>query len=329
MTLRADTLIVDGRHLLWRAADVHSDLSAPVDGVDIPTGGIYGFLSVLIRVHARYGGHVVVTWEGQGRDDSSGGIRPPNFRFELYPAYKKKDQEIPSDQIEFVDEMIGQECRLKLMLQALGVKQYMGIGCEGDDVTGRLAREESEAGRIVVIYSGDGDLHQLLVYPNVYVAAPNTVGRKVSDRIYGNGLTAKQKDDGLLEASEKHGVPVALLAALKALIGGKDNLPGVPGVGKKWGTELLNHYGSLTSVLRAARSEEMGDWPLTPRLRGLVASSALDVIRYYKVAQIQTNVDIELIAPVRNQKLVLEMLRVYRFQSLAAPAEFHALMALA
>lgn len=313
--IKADVLIIDGRHLLWRTSDVHNDLSANVDGVDIPTGGMYGFLNVLIRIHARYGGVVYITWEGQGRNDD-GTPRDRNFRFELYPSYKGKDEEIPPDRLEFIREMMDQEARLKLMLTAMGVRQYLGIACEGDDVTGRLAREASERGQTVVIYSGDSDLRQLVRFAGVFVIAPETIGHKVVDHVYDTA-----------EVEAKHGVPPVLLAQLKALIGGKDNLPGVPGVGKKYGVTLLGHYGSLTRVLRAAL-EEAEDWPLTPRIRRLVAEAAPAVLVYYKVSKVRTDVDMEFIEPLASQRMVVGMLRIYRFQSLASPAELQALMTL-
>jgi 5'-3' exonuclease len=117
------------------------------------------------------------------------------------------------------------------------------------------------------------------------------------------------------------------MAQLKALVGGKDNLPGVKGVGKKYGAVLLNHYGSLTNVLRAALSES-DDWPLSPRVRALVAAAAADVLVFYKIARVRVDLDVEYIEPLADQRMVVEMLRTYRFQSLVAPAELHALMKL-
>lgn len=354
---RCNRLIIDGRHLLWRTADAHKDLSVDIEGVDVPTGGIYGFLCVAIRVHARYGGRVVVTWEGQHGNGPhvwhkcdeercmicAGHLqlctachqaeveleptcpaarREPNFRFGLFPAYKGKQEAIPAERLELITEMMDQEDRLRLMLTSMGVEQYMGIGCEGDDVVGRLSMEWSSAGQHVYVYSGDSDLRQLVREEDhdcglVYVVAPETKkGRGVQDRVYNRDMVV-----------EKHGVTPERMASLKALVGGKDNLPGVPGVGKKSGVTLINHYGSLTDVLRAARAGAE-DWPLSVRLRDAVAVAALDVITYYRVAKVRCDLGVELIEPLASQRMFLKQLTTYRFRSLMQPSELHSLMAM-
>lgn len=341
MSIRADRLIFDGRHLLWRTSDAHKGLSANVDGVDIATGGMYGFLHVALRVHARYGGEVNVAWEVPTRSSCSAscGSELPagehgicttcgategittvpverNFRFKLYPQYKGKDAPLDAHDLYVIMEMAEQEARLKQMLAAMGVQQYMAVGCEGDDVMARLAHEASEAGQLVVIYTGDSDMRQRAKDGSVYIVSPETHKKHTGDKLY---------DEAAVEA--KHDVPPALLAQLKALVGGKDNLPGVPGVGKKYGAILLNHYGSLTDVLRAALSEAE-DWPLTARIRGLVAASAKDVIRFHQIAKVRTDCDMAHIVPRRSQRAVIELLKLYKFRSLAAPAELHGLMSL-
>lgn len=309
--LRADTLILDGRHLLWRTYDVHRDLSVVIDSTEVATGGIYGFLTVALRVHNRYGGRTVVAWEGASRGDRA----QRNFRFDLFPAYKGHDETPDPDRLELIREMSEQEWRLQAILSYCGVTQYLGKRCEGDDVVGRIALEASEAGHTVVIYSGDSDLRQL-VGERVYVAAPNVGNSKGRDTVY---------DEDAVVA--KHGVPPHLIPAVKALAGGKDNLPGVPGVGKKYATALVKHYGSLNAVLRAALSGDEG-WPLSARLRTAVAAAAGDVITYYKVAKIRTDVDMDELVAARSQVKLLDYLRLYRFSSLALPSELAGLLAL-
>lgn len=309
--LRANTLILDGRHLLWRTYDVHRDLSVVIDSTEVATGGIYGFLSVALRVHNRYGGRTVVAWEGQSRGDPS--MR--NFRFDLYPAYKGHDQPPDDERLDLIREMAEQEWRLQGLLSACGVSQFLGKRCEGDDVVGRLAKEASDNGDTVVIYSGDSDLRQL-VSDRVYVAAPDIGKGRARDTVY--------DVDAVIA---KHETTPALIPAVKALAGGKDNLPGVVGVGKKRATMLVNHYGSLNGVLRAALAGDEG-WPLPVRLRNAVAMAAADVITYYKVSKIRTDVEMEELLAVRSQVRLLDYLRLYRFSTLAMPAELAGLLSL-
>lgn len=320
MTIKADRLIFDGRHLLWRTSDAHKDLSVEIDGEDVPTGGMYGFLNVALRVHARYGGEVQVAWEVPTRLGRPAPGDPPvvrNFRFDLYPSYKAKDEEITPEERDMIREMAEQELRLKGMLATMGVKQYMAVGCEGDDVMARLAHEANQEGKLAIIYTGDGDMRQRVKDGHVYIVSPEKgKNRQVHDKLYTEA-----------DVKAKHGVPPALLAQWKALVGGKDNLPGVPGVGKKYGATLLNHYGSLTNALRAALGEAE-DWPLSKRLRGLVAAAAQDVIRFHKIARVRTDADMAYIEPARSQAALISLLRLYKFRSLAAGAELSGLMRL-
>jgi DNA polymerase-1 len=314
---------VDGKHLLWRASDSHRELTAKVGGVEVPTGGMYGFLGILMRVHARYGGDVQITWESPPDDVAhelyQEGVSTKNFRFDLYPEYKSKHEELPEEQQEFLAEMAEQERRLQTILYHLGVPQFAGIGCEGDDVAGTLARQASEMGREVIIYSGDSDIRQLCQYPGVRVATPPHVAKseaRVSDAIY---------DAAAVEA--KHGVPPESLATLKALVGGKDNLPGVKGVGKKYGPILVRQYGTLARVIRAARDSDDA-WPLSERVRQAVVESSLDLIRFYKVAKIDCDSRLYAFNCRRDQSEVVKQFKQYRFQSLLSPLELRSLMAL-
>lgn len=309
--MKADVLVIDGRHALWRTSDAFRDLSAEVDGETIGTGGLYGFLGLALRVHARYGGRTVVAWEGD---------RSKNFRSKLFPAYKARDVERSPEERELINDMADQERRLMEMLTALGVEQYLADGCEADDVIGRIAFADSLNGKHVLIYSGDSDLRQLVRDGGgqagaVRVCAPDPFRHK--DKLY---------DECAVE--EKHGVKPRLLAHLKALCGdASDNIPGVRGVGPKTAASLINHYGSLKRVLRAAiRGDD--SWPSTPRFRQLIAASVKDVVLYYRLTRIRINAPMIRVPAQRDQAEVVRLLRAYKFRSLIYPNELNGLMRL-
>lgn len=302
--MRADVLVLDGRHLLWRTSDAFRDLSAEVEGETITTGGIYGFLSVALRVHNRYGGRVFVAWEGR-----------TNFRLDLYPSYKRRDERRSDDDLELIKEMAHQERLLIELLSAMGARQFRGVGYEADDVIGTIASAYKKRGT-VVIYTGDSDLRQL-VGDGVVVVSPTTQGKnRGQDVVYD---TAK--------VEERHGVPPWLLAQLKALAGdSSDNIPGVPGVGPKTAATLLQHYGSLRGVLTGAFKDDDRDWPATERFRQLVRAHVRDVPLYYRLTKIRTDAKTDMIHPCREQGEVVRLLTLYKFRTLCGPAELHGLM---
>jgi DNA polymerase-1 len=309
--MKTDLLIIDGRHLLWRTADAHSDLSAEVDGEVIPTGGIYGFLNVALKIHNAYGGKVVVAWEGDRN----------NFRVGLYPAYKKRNEPVDPAKIEVISEMAGQEKHLKRILAMMGVRQYAGVGCEADDVIGRLATEVAARGKRVFIYSGDSDLRQLIADGSIWTLSPGH-GAKRQDKLYDVDATI-----------ERHGVHPKQLPQLKALSGdASDNIPGVRGIGPKTAAELVMRYGTLDAIIQAAFQNIGGPlpegWPVPVRHRdAIVAQGVADQLQMYlKLTTIKVDCDMSNIPTCRRQADVVEELKRFKFRSLASPAELYGLM---
>lgn len=300
--MKADIILYDGRHLLWRTSDAFGMLSVEIGGEDVGTGGVYGFLSVALRIHQRYGGRAIVAWEGTN-----------NFRKQLYPEYKRKE-EPDQDRLEFINDLAEQEVRLKAILRAMGVEQYSGVGCEADDVLGRMATTLAALGHHVVIYTGDSDLRQL-VNDQITVVAP---GRKGKDTIY---------DAEAVEA--KHGVKPGHLADLKALAGdSSDNIPGIRGIGDKTAAKLIAAYGDVEGIIRGAQGAPE-DWQGAARFQQAIADQADDIRLYKELTTIRTDAGLKLIKPSRSQRRVVRHLMAYKFRSLVAPAELNGLMRMA
>lgn len=303
--MRADILIMDGRHLLWRTSDAFKDLHCEVKGELIGTGGMYGFLSVALRIHAKYGGKTMVAWEARRRKD--------NFRVGLFPEYKQKEEPTP-DFLEIIHDMAIQERRLMAMLRLMGVRQFCAVGAEADDVIGRLSKSFGERGRQVVIYSGDSDLSQL-VNDNVRLVSPTFRGE---DRSY--------DADGV---EEKHGVPPRLIPDLKALAGdSSDNIPGIRGIGPKTAVTAIKALGGVESVIEAAKRGEEG-WPIAKRFIELIKTNEKKLRLYKKLTTIDCDAHMEPIRPARDKKRLMEHFRAYQFRSLLAPNELTQLMRMA
>jgi len=298
--MRCDTLIVDGRHALWRTSDAFKTLAAEVGEEMIGTGGMYGFLCLMIRIHQRYGGQVVVAWEGL-----------TNFRKDLYPLYKDKSH-LPPEQLLIIEDMRDQEKRLKSMLRAMGVEQYYGVNCEADDVIGRLSKERSANGEFVIIYSGDSDLRQL-VTDNVYTSSPGFRG--ASDTVYD-----KHK------VQERHKVVPGMIADLKALSGDtSDNIPGLKGIGDVTAAKLINRYGAVENVVTGAE-EDVHHWPVAERFRKLVLENIGEIRLYKKLTKIRVKMPMKLIALKKSKETLVRHFGIYHFNSLLGASDMFELM---
>lgn len=121
---------------------------------------------------------------------------------------------------------------------------WSAAGFAADDLLAAAVRRARAAGLRVVIVSRDHDLWQLLD------AAGNVIAWD------GDGVVT-----GAAEARAAHeGLDPGLLRDLFAFTGGKEQAPGVPGVGAKTGARLLKRYGGegndpLEAVLRYGPAE--------------------------------------------------------------------------
>jgi DNA polymerase-1 len=213
-------LLVDGSSYLYRAYHALPDLRSPSG---MPTGAIYGVLSMLRRMPADFKAtHCACVFDARGK----------TFRDEWYPQYKANRPPMPDDLAQQVEP-------LHACIRALGWPLLCEPGVEADDVIGTLARRAAAAGMSVIVSTGDKDLAQLVTEQ---VTLINTMTDERLDR---DGVRAK------------FGVPPERIVDYLALIGDAvDNVPGVDKVGPKTAAKWLQHYGTLDGIL--ARAGEIG-----------------------------------------------------------------------
>lgn len=299
-----DVLIVDGRHLLYRNADVHKDLSVKLKtGESIDTGGIYGFLISLMRIRSHYCSRIIVAWEGTD-----------NFRYKLYPEYKAH-RATPTDDADYAlfrSSLSEQEARLRKVLSSMGVVQYRGRECEADDVIGTLSRILAGQHSRVGIYSGDSDLRQL-VTDRVTVIAP-AWGSGVRDVVYTPTTV-----------TEKYGIEPKFIADLKALAGDhSDNIPGVKGVGEKTATKLISVYGDVESIIKSAGSGRVG-WPVHEKFALLVSSQADQLKLFKKLTTVKKDVKLLFTRPSPDADKLRRLLLKYKFTTLLTSSSYQIL----
>ncbi|MBN3494227.1 DNA polymerase I [Vibrio neptunius] len=205
-------ILIDGSSYLYRAFHAYP---GTMSNGDIPTNAVYGVVNMLRSMMRQFASErIAVVFDAKGK----------TFRDEMYPEYKANRPPMPDDlrcQIEPLHNVI----------RAMGLPLICVPGVEADDVIGTLAYQASQAGMPVLISTGDKDMAQL-VDDNVTLI--NTMTNVVMDR------------EGVIE---KFGIPPELIIDYLALMGDKvDNIPGVPGVGDKTATALLQGIGSLKTL---------------------------------------------------------------------------------
>ena len=156
-------------------------------------------------------------------------------RGELLPEYKATREKMP-------DELEASLPRCREVFEAFRVPVVEVEGWEADDVIGTLARQAADEGLRTVIVSGDKDFHQLI---DEHTALLNP-GR-------GGPAGVDQEWVTLENAEARMGVLPERVTDYLALLGdSSDNIPGVPGIGKKTAPALLAEFGDLEGLLEHA-----------------------------------------------------------------------------
>ncbi|GAB7218954.1 DNA polymerase I [Vibrio comitans] len=205
-------ILIDGSSYLYRAFHAYP---GTMSNGEHPTNAVYGVMNMLRSMMRQFSSErIAVIFDAKGK----------TFRDDMYPEYKANRPPMPDDlrcQIEPLHNMI----------KAMGLPLISISGVEADDVIGTLSTAASKRGMPVLISTGDKDMAQLV---DENVTLINTMTNVISDR------------EGVIE---KFGIPPELIIDYLALMGDKvDNIPGVPGVGDKTATALLQGIGGLDDL---------------------------------------------------------------------------------
>jgi 5'-3' exonuclease len=196
----------------------------------MPLNAVYGYASSLLDICRRVPpGDILAA----AFDDSLGSC----FRNDIFPGYKAS-RELPDEALAF---QLG-TCR-ELTARA-GIACYGGPRYEADDYLACLARLARAQNMPITVITRDKDLGQLLLGDEDHwwdAAADRVVDR--------HGFV------------QQFGVHPHQFADYLALVGDSiDDIPGVPGVGPKTATALLQALESLEAI--AARPDEVAALPI-------------------------------------------------------------------
>ncbi len=276
-------LIVDGHAYAYRAFYAIRSLNSPTGR---PTNAIYGFVKMLAKMRAAVApSHLIVVWDGGLSEQRQAEL----------PGYKAQRPEMPSDLAVQLDE-IGR------YLEAAGIASYTGAGVEADDYIAFVTQSAVRLGWEVVIASADKDFMQL-VAPGIGLLNPNDKSETI--------WTAEQ-------VRAKTGVlPEQIVDWLSLLGDSVDNIPGVPGVGTKTATKLLEQFGSVAAIY--ARLEEVQP----ERIRQALRAAEADVRRNQGLVRLKPEVgqnfgaETVVVKPAAPGRLA-ELFREWGFRSLLA-----------
>jgi 5'-3' exonuclease len=207
---------IDASYFIFRA--YYSMPPDMVDGDGNATHALYGFA----RFMSDFVEQVSPERIGVAFDESLRG--ETSFRCGIYPAYKANREIAPAD-LKRQFALCREFCR------HLGVAEFASARYEADDIIGTLAARSRAAGHRNVFVTRDKDLSQLIREGDVYW------DYTVNARYHYHDI------------GRRFGAAPELIADFLALTGDSvDNIPGVPGIGRKTAAELFAVFGSLDEL---------------------------------------------------------------------------------
>ena len=216
-------IAIDGNSLMHRAYYALPAMTAK-DGT--PTGAIYGFVSMLLKLLSYEPDYMLTAFDMHG----------PTFRHEQYAEYKAGRRATP-------DDLRAQFPLLKQLLSEMGITVCECERYEADDILGTVSRIANKNGVDVLLVTGDRDALQLIT-DHTHVLLTK------------KGITETVEYDKAV-LMEQYGLEPERMPDLKGLMGdSSDNLPGIPGVGEKTALKLLQKYGTLENTLSSAEQEK-------------------------------------------------------------------------
>jgi 5'-3' exonuclease len=250
--------LVDGTYELFRAHFTRGPRRTDDEGVDLTaTHGVVRSLLALLDDEHEACTHVAVAFDNPIR----------SFRNELFAGYKDGEDTDPV--------LLAQFDLVERVVASLGVVVWSMDEHEADDALATAAVTlRDEVGQVRVM-TPDKDLGQVVD----------------GDRI----VQVDRSRDRVLDAAgveERLGVPPAAVVDFLALVGdAADGIPGVPRVGAKTATLLLQRYGSIDAV-----PEDPDEWDVQVRgAAGIGASIAAhrdDLALWRTLATLVTDVEL-------------------------------------
>ena len=246
-------ILVDGSGFIFRAYHALPPLTKS-DGT--PTGAVSGYCNMLFKLINELkefkATHIAVVFDHKDK----------TFRSNIYPDYKANRPPPPED-------LVPQFQLIRDATEAFGFLAIDKKGYEADDIIATLAKNATEEGAIVTIFSSDKDLMQL-VSDDIKMYDPIRNIFIDIDRV-----------------QEKFGVTPDKVVDVQALIGDKvDNVPGVPGVGIKTASSLIAEFKTVENLVEKYEAIDKD------RIKNLISNNINKIILSKKLVTLLKTVEI-------------------------------------
>ena len=223
----------------------------------VPINAAYGFTMMLNKLIADEKPTCVIACFDKGL---------PQARVDMYPQYKAQRTEMPGD-------LRPQFALVRRVLETFNIPIMEVAGQEADDVIATLARQATSHGQHTLVVTGDLDLLQI-------------VTDDVTALVTRRGIVDLGRYD-VAAVRERFGLEPSQLPDYRGLKGDpSDNLPGIPGVGEKTASKLINAAGTLDALV--ANPALAG----TPKLQKLVEEHGATAVICRNVSVIRNDLDL-------------------------------------
>ncbi|MDP3795408.1 MAG: DNA polymerase I [bacterium] len=248
----ATIVLIDAQALIHRSYHALPPLTSPKGEV---VNAVLGFATVFLKMLRELKPtHVAACFD----------LPAPTFRHQEYDKYKATRPAMP-------DELARQIMRVKELLDAFQVRSYELAGFEADDLLGTIIEKtknqkpKTKNDYNVIIVTGDLDMLQLVDKEvGVY-----TLRRGMQD-------TVLYDETAVLE---RYGLKPNQLADLRGLRGdASDNIPGVPGIGEKTASALLQEFGTLEHLYETVDAAAQEKTPKTARAKKTAEAARKSVL---------------------------------------------------
>lgn len=209
--------LLDGSAIAYRSHFAFAS-NPLINKQGLVTSSVFGFINALNRIiENEQPDYLAVVFDYPEK----------TFRHEIFPEYKATREKMPED-------LKAQLPYIKNVVEAMRIPFISIPGFEADDVIGTLALQAKKKKIDTYMVTGDKDFMQLLK-SGIYIY---NIKQKGELEIMGEEAPVK-----------KWGVPVDHVTDLLSLMGdSSDNIPGVPGVGEKTATKLIQDFGTLEKI---------------------------------------------------------------------------------
>ena len=237
-----------------------------------PTGALYGFSAFLIKVIKELEPDYIVACYD---------LPEPTFRHIAYDKYKAQRPKMD-------DSLATQINRSRDILNAFNISVYDAKGFEADDMLGTIVEQLkiNPAGSgiklKIIIASGDLDTLQLVKDNDVVVY---TLSKGIKEAVIYNEEAVKKR----------FGFVPELTPDFKALKGDpSDNIIGVPGIGDKSASELVQKFGTIENIYKKLKKDkkDLEKEGIKPRIIKLLEENEEEALFSKTLAEIRKDAPI-------------------------------------